>query len=125
MRIRPSTFVSITSRSSSSSDSQTGSRPRDEARVVDEDVEPAELSHRALDELFAASAGSVTSSVPSRREPVTTRAPASASALAVAAPIPLDPPVTIARLPSRPAMRGNLAPRVPSDPHQRNRLRGV
>ena len=36
-----------------------------------------------------------------------TRAPAASSARAVAAPIPLEAPVTIARLPSRAAIRGS------------------
>ena len=78
------------------------------AGVVDEDVEPAERLDRRGDEPLRA-AGSVTSSScaksPSRRStrraPTATLTPASRSAPAVAAPIPLEAPVTIAVLPSR------------------------
>src|SRR4029079_14373286 len=45
--------------------------------------------------------GSVTSRLPSRREPTKTRAPAPSSDRAVAAPITLQAPATIARLPAR------------------------
>ena len=100
MRIRPSTFVSITSRSSSSLDSQTGSRPSARPALLTRmSRPPSSASARSTNARELS--GSVTSRVPSRREPTKTRAPASSSARAVAAPIPLEAPVTIARLPAR------------------------
>ena len=114
MRTRPLTLVSKTVRSSSSVDSVNGSRPSAEARGVDEDV------HRAggVDEPLAAlgvgdvelSATSV-SSRSTRRAPPTTFAPSSASMRAVAAPMPLEAPVTIAVLPSSGPSPGTLPPR--------------
>ena len=110
IRIRPCTFVSITVCSSSSLDSVNGSRPSAQPGVVDEDVEPAERLDRRVDEASQL-AGSVTSSASATTvadlEPVdAARAgrdparPRRASARAVAAPIPLEAPVTIAVLPS-------------------------
>ena len=79
-----------------------------EPGVVDEDVDARRDRPVPPRRTAALLAGSVTSRLPSRREPVCTRAPASASARAVAAPIPLEAPVTIARLPSRAAIGVSL-----------------
>ena len=116
MRTSPLTFVSSTVCSSSSVDSANGSRPSARPGVVDEDVEPAELGERALDERARSSPGSVTSSSSAtsasisstRRAPPATRAPSSRSARTVAAPMPLDAPVTIAVFPSREAKAREL-----------------
>ena len=102
IRISPSTFVTITSRSSSSCDSHTGSRPRARPALLTRMSRPPSSATRGVDEPLGSSRASVTSRFPSRREPpYDASRPPPASAAAVAAPIPLDAPVTIARLPSR------------------------
>ena len=69
MRISPSTFVSITSRSSSSSESQTGSRPRERPALLTRMSIPPS-SATAASTKRALLSGSVTSRFPAEREPV-------------------------------------------------------
>ena len=89
-----------------------------DAGVVDQDVDPAELRHRGVDERLAvlgqatsvrtaiarrpaaSTACCVSASRSARRAPSTTSAPASASVRAKTAPSPDDAPVTIATRPS-------------------------
>src|SRR5205823_10873944 len=84
-----------------------GSRPRERPALLTRISSPPSAASAASTKLRQLS-GSVTSRLPSRREPVKTVAPASRSALVVAAPIPLDAPVTIARFPSSPATARTL-----------------
>src|SRR5438105_3771911 len=110
IRISPSTFVSRTTRSSSSVLASKESRPS---------ASPAPLTRMSRPSTIASEtkrsqlAGSVTSSsCPStgdsiksaRRAPPITRAPSRASARAVAAPMPLEAPVTTATFPFRPGI---------------------
>src|SRR6187455_944748 len=118
MRIRPRTFVSTIVMSSSSRLSQTGSRPSARPALLTRTSKPPS-SACARSTNRSQLAGSVTSrssaKSPSRsgrrstrRAPTVTRAPASASACAVAAPIPLEAPVTTAVFPSSEAKSAQL-----------------
>ena len=90
-----------------------------DARVVDEDVDPAELAHRGVDERLAGggvghvglhgerAAPGAPPRAPgcrprrsTRRAPSATSAPASASAVAIGTPMPDEAPVTMATRPS-------------------------
>ncbi len=108
IRIRPSTFVSIIARSSSSVASSAGTRPSARpAELTRMSIPPRSCTARTTK--AAQLSGSVTSSGSAisvssrstRRAPPATRTPASASIRAVAAPNPLEAPVTIAVLPAR------------------------
>src|SRR5215218_1108985 len=112
IRIRPSTFVSIIVRSSSSSTCSTGSRPSARPALLTRMSTPpspstarrtnsSELARSVTSTSWTTLPGPRQPSV--WREPTATLAPASSSARAVAAPIPLEAPVTIAVLPSRAA----------------------
>ena len=95
--------------SSSSVDSSNGYAAEREAGVVEEDVEPAELVHRARDEALAALlVGDVelerdvgVDPLDAPRAARDADARPRAASRTVAAPMPLDAPVTIAVLPSR------------------------
>src|SRR5262245_14913654 len=110
IRSTPWTFVSRTVSSSSSLLSSNGSRPRPRPALLTRRPSPPS-SRTASSTKRSELAGSVTSSSSrvsvssrsTRRAPPATRAPSAASARAIAAPIPLDAPVTIAVLPSSPA----------------------
>jgi len=84
--------------------------PEREPGGVDEDVDAGQLFAGGLDEELAADwirdvqlqrRYRRLDPVAARRAPPTTRAPSRARASAVAAPMPLDAPVTTADLPSR------------------------
>src|SRR6185437_5919819 len=109
MRMRPSTFVSMTVASSSSDASQKGSRPRARPALLTRmsiPPSPATASstkRRLLAASRTSSSSATSASIRStRRAPPATLAPASRSARTVPAPKPLEAPVTIARLPSSP-----------------------
>ena len=115
IRISPATFVSSTVCSSSSVESVERVAPESEAGVVDEDVDPAA---ELLDRLPARSRGAArdVGDVEREREvrldpardaarrPRRARPPRGAPRT-IAAPIPLDAPVTTAVFPSSPTAR--------------------
>src|SRR5437763_12458554 len=115
MRMSPFTFVSGTPRSSCSVEGSKESRASAGPAAFTRTSRPPS-SPTARSTKRAQLAGSVTSSSSARsasrrstrRAPAATFAPSRRSALAVAAPIPLDAPVTIAVLPSRAPTRLSL-----------------
>ncbi len=112
MRIRPFTFVSITVRSSSSEESSNGSRPSASPAALTRMSSPSSSFTRAGDEGCAAVRVGHVERQPDRAladlveplDPPGTGGDVDAlratSARAVARPIPLEAPVTIAVLPS-------------------------
>src|SRR3954447_5105223 len=117
IRTSPFTFVSNTVRSSSSLEEVNGSRPSaSPAALTRMSAGPAASTNRSQLAASVTSSASATSvsSRSTRRAPPTTRAPSAASMRAVAAPIPLEAPVTIATLLSRRPMAGDVTrPAVP------------
>src|SRR5215471_12723030 len=103
IRTSPFTFVSKTLRSSSSVESVNGSRPSaSPAALTRMSAGPACSTKRAQlsGSRTSSSRATSVSSRSTRRAPPMTRAPSAFSRRAVAAPIPLDAPVTIAVVPS-------------------------
>src|ERR1044072_8192538 len=108
IRIVPITFASYIQRHCSSSASATGSRPRAPPAVVRSRSQRGRRAAKASPESGWVTSRAIASAAPissaissrrsSRRAPRTTRNPSPASARAVAAPIPLDAPVTTAVL---------------------------
>src|SRR5262245_52529703 len=128
MRTRPFTFVSKTVRSSSSVDSLNGSRPRPRpAALTRMSAGPAASTKRSQLSGSVTSSSSATSvsSRSTRRAPPTTFAPSSASMRAVAAPMPLDAPVTIAVLPSRRPMAAHVTAGLRHDVQVHGALRDL
>ena len=78
-----------------------GGAAQADAGVVDEDVQGADLLEGALDLGPVADVAGITSG-PGLRARMTTSQPSSRKRCAVAAPMPLVPPVTTTRLPARP-----------------------
>src|SRR6185436_17598083 len=113
IRIRPLTFVSSCVSSSASVDSQNGSRPRPRPALLTRMSSPpsspiaASTNCSQLSRSVTSSSSLISvSSCSTRRAPPATRTPSPARADAVAAPMPLEAPVTIAVFPSRPATTG-------------------
>src|SRR5919198_2064992 len=114
IRISPLTFVSSTVRSSSSLLASNGSRPSANPAALTRMSSPpsatlatksSQLSASVTSSRCASTGGSISSAL---RAPPITRAPARASACAVAAPIPLEAPVTTAVFPSSDDTRRTL-----------------
>src|SRR6266516_125962 len=123
IRSSPWTSVSSTVSSSSSVDSQKGSRPRPSPALL------MRMSRTSSSSLISVSSWST------RRAPPATRAPSRARAAAVAAPMPLEAPVTIAVFPSSPPtirrrlargrQQGLAAPKVQLGPLRREERLGL
>src|SRR5579871_3375 len=108
IRTSPLTFVPKTVASSASLESSNGARPSARPALLKRMSSPPSRSTASATKrsLLSASVTSRRSAISvssrsTRRAPPATRTPASASARAVALPIPDEAPVTIARLPAR------------------------
>src|SRR5262245_11911044 len=115
-RSRPLTFVSSTVRSSSSVLLSNGSRPSarpaplSRMSTAPSSATAASTNRRQLSGSVTSTSSATSASIRSvRRAPPTTRTPSARSCSIVAAPIPLDAPVTTAVLPSRLPTAAGLA----------------